>query len=58
MIEVNEQFCPKNHFCPAQKHCPTGAIEQNNAYSAPHVNEQKCTDCGICTSVCQVFRKA
>jgi Fe-S-cluster-containing hydrogenase component 2 len=58
MISVNEEFCPQNHKCPAQQHCPVGAIEQTNAFSAPSIDEEKCTDCGICTRVCHVFTKA
>ncbi|MDO9577475.1 MAG: 4Fe-4S binding protein [Candidatus Cloacimonadales bacterium] len=58
MIKVNEQYCPQNHKCPAQHHCPAGAIEQKNAFSAPTINKEKCTDCGLCTRVCHVFRKA
>lgn len=58
MIKVNDPYCPKNHNCPALRHCPVGAIEQKNAYSAPSINEEKCTDCGICIRVCHVFRKA
>ncbi|MDA3867728.1 MAG: 4Fe-4S binding protein [Salinivirgaceae bacterium] len=56
-ITVNEAFCPQNHACPVIRVCPTGAIEQHNAFSAPVINEEKCTGCGVCTNYCQTFSK-
>jgi len=56
MIEVREDYCPKNHICPVISRCPVGAITQNGPYSAPVVDQVKCTDCGICTRSCGVFR--
>jgi ferredoxin len=57
MISVREEYCPKNHRCPSLHRCPVGAIEQTSPYSAPTINEEKCTDCGICTTSCRVFVK-
>ncbi len=56
MIVINENYCPKNHFCPAQRVCPTGAIVQDNAYSAPRIVEEKCIECRKCTLACGVFQ--
>jgi NAD-dependent dihydropyrimidine dehydrogenase PreA subunit len=58
MIAVNERFCPKNHACPAVSTCPQGAIVQDDVYSAPHIDHDLCTECGVCTSVCRVFSLA
>ncbi len=58
MIKVYSKNCPKNHICPAQRFCPVGAITQTNSRSAPTIDYDKCTDCGKCTYVCGVFKKA
>ncbi len=50
-ITVVSYRCPKNHRCPAIRVCPAGAMSQNG-YSAPIVDESKCTNCGRCTRVC------
>lgn len=55
MIAVNADFCPKNHSCPAARYCPTGAIVQDDIYSAPRIDEELCTECGACSNVCRVF---
>lgn len=55
MIVVNEMFCPQNHPCPAVATCPQHAIVQANVYSAPRVDQELCTECGVCTRVCRVF---
>lgn len=55
MIAVNVHACPQNHPCPAVKHCPEGAIVQDSIYEAPRIDDEKCTECGVCTSVCRVF---
>ncbi|MCF7833254.1 MAG: 4Fe-4S binding protein [Candidatus Marinimicrobia bacterium] len=57
MIQVREEYCPQNHRCPVISRCPIGAISQNG-YSAPIIDQEKCTDCGICTRSCGVFRSA
>lgn len=56
MIEVREEFCPKNHHCPVVSRCPVGAISQEG-YGAPEIDHEKCIDCGICTKSCGVFRE-
>ena len=58
MIAVNEHACPQNHPCPAVRYCPVGAIVQDDIFSAPCVDNEICTDCGACTSVCRVFSLA
>ena len=55
MIHVNERACPQNHPCPAVRYCPEGAIVQDDVYSAPRVDHERCTECGVCTGVCGVF---
>jgi len=55
MININEESCPQNHRCPVINVCPVGAIEQENPYSAPKINEDLCSDCGLCTNYCPVF---
>ena len=55
MIEVREQFCPKNHPCPSVSMCPQGAIVQDDVSSAPRIDHDLCTECGVCTSTCRVF---
>ena len=57
MIAVNEHACPQNHPCPAVGHCPVGAIIQDSIFSAPRVDHDSCTECGVCTQVCRVFRQ-
>ncbi len=57
MIKINEQFCPKNHTCPVIKACPLKAISQKDIFSAPEIDYNKCTDCGLCTNYCRVFKK-
>ncbi len=57
-ITVVEQRCPANHSCPAVWACPKGAINQNG-HSAPSIDKEKCTSCGICLNYCpySVFQK-
>ena len=57
MIKIREEYCPKNHRCPATFRCPVGAIKQKNAFSAPTIDKELCTDCGICIHQCNVFSK-
>lgn len=58
MIAVNANACPKNHPCPAVQYCPSGAIVQDNIYSAPRIDPELCTECGVCSSVCaRVFKQ-
>ena len=55
MIDVNAHACPQNHPCPAVQYCPEGAIVQASIYEAPRIDDDTCTECGACTSVCRVF---
>ena len=55
MIQVNVHACPQNHPCPAVQYCHENAIIQDDIYSAPRIDEDLCTECGACTSVCRVF---
>jgi len=54
-IVVNKHMCPQNHPCPAVRVCPVGAITQQSPFSAPEINQEKCTGCGICTRACFAF---
>ena len=55
MIVVNDRLCPQNHPCPAVSTCPQGAIVQDNIFSAPRIDHDLCTECGVCSGVCRVF---
>jgi Fe-S-cluster-containing hydrogenase component 2 len=55
MIAVNVHACPQNHPCPAVQYCPEGAIVQDSINEAPRIDAEKCTECGVCTSVCRAF---
>ena len=55
MIAVDERYCPKNHACPTIRVCPTGAIIQSDIHSAPHVDRELCTECGLCAQSCRAF---
>lgn len=57
-IQVNEQFCPKNHYCPAVNICPVGAILQDSPFNAPRIDGSKCIKCGKCANICNVFSLA
>jgi Fe-S-cluster-containing hydrogenase component 2 len=50
-VNVIVSRCPQNHPCPAIRRCPVGALAQNK-FDAPTVNNEKCIDCGKCTSFC------
>ncbi len=54
MIHVNADYCPQNHPCPVTRACPVGAISQVG-FSAPIIDEEKCTGCGKCAKLCNVF---
>ncbi len=56
MIEIKTEFCPQNHPCPVVNACPADAIKQNG-FGAPEIDEEKCTDCGMCTGFCRTFSK-
>ena len=51
-IKIEAERCPKNHPCPVIRICPAGAITQNNIFSAPELDEEKCAQCGLCTGFC------
>ncbi len=55
MIVVDERLCPQNHPCPAASSCPQGAIVQDDVFSAPRIDQELCTECGLCTRACRVF---
>ncbi len=55
MIAIDERYCPKNHYCPAVHSCPVGAIVQDDYHSAPRIDAELCTDCGVCTAQCRTF---
>ena len=55
MVHVIDALCPQNHPCPVANLCPVEAISQNG-YAAPEVDDDLCTECGLCTSYCPAFR--
>ncbi|MFP4362808.1 MAG: 4Fe-4S binding protein [Spirochaetia bacterium] len=50
-ISVSQSRCPQNHPCPSVRICPANALKQNG-FSAPIVDESKCTNCGKCIRFC------
>ena len=50
-ITVFKEHCPQNHQCPAVRVCPVEALTQK-AGTAPEVDPDKCTECGLCTKYC------
>jgi ferredoxin len=50
-VKVIAEKCPQNHRCPALRACPVKALTQEGML-APAVDEDLCTDCGLCTDVC------
>ena len=42
----------KKHLCPAVKDCPAGALTQKDENTPPILDESKCIDCQLCTTVC------
>lgn len=55
MIVVREEHCPRNHRCPAVSFCPQQAISQDSVTSAPRIDPDLCTECGVCAGVCPTF---
>jgi ferredoxin len=51
-IKIEASRCPQNHVCPVIRVCPAGAITQKTPFSAPEIEESKCTKCGRCTKYC------
>ena len=51
-ITVNPQKCPQNHRCPSIAVCPKGAISQQDIYSLPEIDKEKCIVCGKCMKFC------
>ena len=51
-VEIREELCPKNHYCPVTRICPQNAILQESPYQAPEIDENNCSDCGLCTNYC------
>ena len=49
---VNKDKCPQNHRCPSIAICPKKAISQENVYSLPVIDEEKCIVCGKCMRFC------
>ncbi|HPG38933.1 MAG TPA: 4Fe-4S ferredoxin [bacterium] len=56
MINIRTNYCPQNHPCPVVKRCPVGALSQTG-FTAPVVDEKKCTNCGKCSQLCHVFQE-
>ncbi|MFN8242365.1 MAG: 4Fe-4S binding protein [Bacteroidales bacterium] len=51
-VRIEPSRCPQNHFCPVIRVCPQGAINQESPFSAPVIDESKCTNCGRCARYC------
>ncbi|MFP4605203.1 MAG: 4Fe-4S binding protein [Bacteroidales bacterium] len=57
-VVINKNMCPQNHPCPTVNICPVGAIKQKSPFSAPEIDESRCTGCGICLNTCFAFHCA
>ena len=51
-LTINKDKCPQNHRCPSIAVCPKGAITQEDIYSLPVVDAEKCILCGKCIQFC------
>ena len=51
-IGVEASRCPQNHYCPVLRVCHVGAISQISPFSAPVIDENRCTGCGKCIKYC------
>ena len=51
-VKIEPSYCPKNHYCPILSACPAGAITQESPFTAPKIDQTKCTNCGRCTHIC------
>ena len=49
---IDLAICPQNHRCPLLRECPEGAITQDSYDGLPIIDENKCTECGICDRYC------
>jgi Fe-S-cluster-containing hydrogenase component 2 len=57
MVIINPHACPQNHACPAVRTCPAEAIIQDDIFSAPRVDQEVCTECGVCSRICRAFTR-
>ena len=59
MIEIEEKrFCSGCHAC--SNACPKNCIQMisdEEGFWYPHVDKEKCIDCGICEKVCPIIHK-
>lgn len=51
-IIVNQNKCPQDHNCPAIAVCPKEAITQEDSWSLPVIDYEKCIVCGKCLQFC------
>ena len=51
-VIVIPDLCPANHPCPVINICPKDAIKQADWYSEPTIDQDNCTNCGLCTRYC------
>lgn len=51
MIDVNTHACPQTRPRPAVATCQVGAIVQDDFFAAPHIDHEKCTECGVFAQV-------
>ncbi len=51
-VKVDSNKCTKEATCPAAEACPFDALVQATGGTVPTVDEDTCSDCGICVDEC------
>jgi heterodisulfide reductase subunit A-like polyferredoxin len=51
-VTVDASKCTKEAECPAAAACPFDALVQSEGGTVPTVDEDTCSDCGICVDEC------
>lgn len=51
-VKVDASKCTKEEECPAAAVCPFESLCQSGPATVPTVDEDTCTDCGICVDEC------
>ena len=56
VIMIDKDKCDRNRMCVIVSACPVGAIKQKKIgpilADYPEIDEEKCTECGICIKEC------
>ena len=52
VLKISSLLCSKNHHCVIMRVCKVDAISQENNYTLPILDNDKCVECGECVKVC------